>query len=221
MRATLSAVTYVAAMLAMGGQVSAGIITDPSWFDQPHDVLIDFESQSLGLATDQLASQGVSFANYAFGNSSLSEFAAVGGGNVNLDSFSFGLTNTGTTIYFEEEVTAFGFHILMEDWHNLNIQLFNRGGFLKGATLGSTTGGIVYLGYSDPLQSFDEIRIDIEGPSAAANPPHVIDNLSFRPAHVATVPEPSSLALFGIGAGATGLVSIRRRSREKREGASV
>lgn len=38
---------------------------------------------------------------------------------------------------------------------------------------------------------------------------------------VAAVPEPSSLAMFGIGAGVMGLVSIRRRRREQKQAATA
>ena len=45
----------------------------------------------------------------------------------------------------------------------------------------------------------------------------IMDNLAFGN----VVPEPSSLAIFGIGAGVMGLVSIRRRRREKNQEATT
>ncbi|MDA9856660.1 PEP-CTERM sorting domain-containing protein [Rubripirellula sp.] len=45
-----------------------------------------------------------------------------------------------------------------------------------------------------------------------------LDNINVN---VAAVPEPSSLAMFGIGAGVMGLVSIRRRRRERKQAATA
>ena len=62
----------------------------------------------------------------------------------------------------------------------------------------ATTGGVGYSWFTN---------IDIDGGIA-------IDNHSLS---VSAVPEPSSLALFGIGACATGLGAARRRRREKQQ----
>ena len=45
-----------------------------------------------------------------------------------------------------------------------------------------------------------------------------LDNINVN---VAAVPEPSSLAMFGVGAGVMGLVSIRRRRRERKQAATA
>jgi hypothetical protein len=65
-----------------------------------------------------------------------------------------------------------------------------------------------------------EFRIDIPqnftGPAQFA-----IDNIDLNAQQVSAVPEPSSLALFGIGACVAGLGAARRRRREKQQETTV
>ncbi len=55
------------------------------------------------------------------------------------------------------------------------------------------------------------------GASASLYSPRVWNGTIEYSASTAAVPEPSSLAILGIGAGVVGLVSIRRRRREQKQ----
>ncbi len=83
----------------------------------------------------------------------------------------------------------------------------------------------VLIGASGPLvltNFFQQLNANLAGTRfleirADADSKHFsIDNLDVTSNSVPAVPEPSSLAIFGIGAGIMGLVSIRRRRREQK-----
>ena len=66
-----------------------------------------------------------------------------------------------------------------------------------------------YEFYGPQAGAIDQLRLDVGDA--------LVDDISLNAGTVAAVPEPSSLALFGIGACVAGLGGARRRRREKQQ----
>ncbi len=155
-------------------------------------VSIDFETPSLALgtvATNQFA--GVTFGtNFEIRDSV--EFANITGKY--LDDISSG--NPGP-IVFDQVLTAVSFN-LRSDPGSTTFQAFLSGALVESFSAATNlTNTSNFYGFENIL--FDEIRL-----SGAVSNGFNLDNLEFI-----TVPEPSSIALLGLGV--IGLGAIRRR----------
>lgn len=210
MRAIQLAVACVAVLVATAGQVQAGIIT--------------FESDPIGskpngfTSTDSLI---VHFSDSFRSDLILSNFGSQGDG---ISLATFGDDASELIIDFDVLVDSLSLSFGNDD------PGFSHPGDLAFLTLFN---GIVQVGQTSVVlnrndimdqtisfsgPTFNQARFAYTDPSGVPiNLTEIVDNVQFNEASVAAVPEPSSLALFGIGACMIGIGACRRRRREKQQ----
>ena len=124
------------------------------------------------------------------------------------------IENTGAdmphSIFFNGPVTAAGAYWEFNSGITQRLSAYLNGNLVESYTY--TNGGCcessAFLGFAN--SGFDEIRLNaVDGDTS-----FIMDNVSFRPAQISAVPEPVSLALFGIGA--LGIAVMRKRKHQLR-----
>jgi len=218
MRAIQLAVACVAMLVATAGQVQAGIITytDRTSFEANIAInqLIDFESLT-GAQPDPLVIGDASFVPTGGGglwattgyDAPTVYLAAQNDGAIRID-IAPGTNAVGTDIGSLFGPTA-GFLYDLED----------SSGTVASGSFTAADNNSTFLGWTSDMG--DLLRLTISAPtnSFATTSFEAIDNFTLGTANI--VPEPSSLALFGIGACVTGVAAARRRRREKQQEATA
>ena len=112
-------------------------------------------------------------------------------------------------------VSAVGFDLTAHTTGSVNVRFFNNAAFLGNASVVNRPTSLYFVG-AIAFGGDVITRVEIVDKFPVSQGV-IMDNLAFGN----VVPEPSSLAIFGIGAGVMGLVSIRRRRREKNQEATT
>ncbi len=211
MRAIQLAVACVAVLVVTAGQVQAGVITvtdtvtgfnDSTGSNPPNPFTITFT----GLPTNSVAGGVLNLVTFGDFDAA-SEYI-----DISIDGVSFGRLWDNNTANDSFEGT-----VLDDD----RGQQYGSFGTNPGANLvlseavldGFLADGTVVIGFDNFGPGVDNLQ---------ANPNEFITaTLEYQSVDVSAVPEPSSLALFGIGACIAGLGAARRRRREKQQQTTV
>lgn len=156
---------------------------------------IDFESFADGtLISTQLApSAGISFNSSLGGIYSNAAYTGIMGSPMSATSFlGISCPCVDVTLSWASPITAVGFQL----YTNAGTTVFT----LPGGTLSTATGNPAYY-YLGDTSGFNSLTI-----TAPSNNAFAIDNITFSGG---AAPEPSTFALFGLGAVALG--AVRRR----------
>ncbi|WP_166831928.1 PEP-CTERM sorting domain-containing protein [Thalassoroseus pseudoceratinae] len=211
MRAIQLAVACVAVLVTTAGQVQAGLIT------------IDFDDGTAGNPVDAFYSTlGVTFSNAEFTNNfglagssgSLGIRAIIGG---------FGPTPTDPIVAtFDSPQSFVSITGIDVEENGIRINAFDAptGGNLVDFDefFGPGAGVGTFATISTTTPSI--FRVEFFQPQNVVGDGVLFEDFSFQASDVSAVPEPSSLALFGIGACVAGLGAARRRRREKQQEAT-
>ena len=251
MRVIQLAVMYVAVLVFSAGQVRAAIIgPDAFGYTASNEVPFVFEDISatgtnLGL-TDDSYFYGINSGtfNFQFYGNSYSTFAVGSNGTVYFENNYLGLSNkpipgpTGYTparfiaIYWDDLNPGAGGSVLYEflgsgaserlvvQWQSVP-HYFSSDPVTAQATLFQN--GDIRLSYLNPSsRAGSGATVGIQNdPSLGLQWSHNQPILTAGESILFSVPEPSSLAMFGIGACVAGLGAARRRRREKKQGATA
>lgn len=207
-RATLL-LAVLALLLGGVGQAFGAILNNNAGILAPA-VTITFEEHVFAGGTqliNQYADLGVTFNNVWYNSQAITSGPVTQpvGENYNGDPT---IVNP-FSVFFNVNQTSAALALITNDGGVTNISAYLNGVFVEGAdfptSLTPTNG---YYGFTGVL--FDEIRINVS--TDTTNGAGVIDNIQLGTTEVAAVPEPSSLALLGIGiAGMTGYTWRRRK----------
>lgn len=211
MRAIQLAVACVALLAATAGQVQAGIITNNVGISSPGQVITfdEFTFATGTPITNQFSSLGASFSPNMYYNVQPVFFPTA-----SLASFS---PATNVSVFFNQNVTAAAV-ALQSNTEATTFTAKLNGSVVESFTTTTTLSVLPSLTHASDFYGFEGIVFDelrIENASQLFQ----IDNLQF--ANSAAVPEPSSLAMFGIGACVAGVGDARRRRREKQQEATA
>lgn len=222
MRTVQWAVACVAVLVATAGQVQAGLITftnRAAWesavgsftTERFNSITADTYFQGTSLSFPDLTllhlGNGTALVDAQPYESNPGLADIDGTPRVNLNGIGQSAT---VSILFNSPVSAVGFDTVNYDVDNDFVQAY------VGSTLvGNFPPFRDQAGFLGVLETSGNLitRIDITTPFA--NTYNAFDNVSFGTSQISTVPEPSSIAVFGIGACVAGVGVARRRRREK------
>jgi hypothetical protein len=214
--------------------VRSAVINSGSYFNQPGDVLIDFESMpgASGIPGDGtvLSNQytGLLFRSELRGNpkqntdkadslgrftQSFAFYAQIPAGGAPTSGVRYASSTNPSgwnvpdmRVDFSSPVEAFGLWIIDNDFSTARISAFNSsGGFIESVVIPAVSeGGKTYRGIAAPGISY----FILDGNNNSDLDSTLIDDLSYRPSFNSEVPEPSTLATFFI---AFAFVGYRKR----------
>lgn len=207
MRTIQLAVACVAVLIAMAGQVQAGIITNNSGLSNPAQTITfdEFVFASGTSITNQYSSLGVTFSPNLVYNPQLADYPNITGnrlGNFVISSPSTPYANP-FFISFSTIQNEVAFAMVTNPGTSTFTALLNGTAVESFSATTNTISTNNYFGFTGI--SFDAIRVDVGGSSGAM----LLDNL--QTGNISAVPEPTSLAVFAIGACVAGLGAARRR----------
>jgi hypothetical protein len=205
--------SIVLAFIASLSFAAQATIVQSSTLSANYGNLVNFSTPALAVntvVTNQFAAQGITFS--ALGGGAL-RFSSCGVGSYGGAGFSGGYLNSygsgcsantsndSFSMKFANDVSAASMSFYSSTLSN-SVQAFNNNLLVSKFT--PTTGGFTYLNASNMI--FDELRF-VEGGGYSY---FILDNVAF--VNASAVPEPASLALFGLGL--AGLAGLRRQRRK-------
>ena len=183
----------------LAGAANAGILTSDSGFDAS-STTINFNEVSIAagsIVTSEFSSQGVSFSTDVNGwyASNEPDIYSINPGFADryLDSFTGGAAASIFNIFFANNVDAAGAFFEFND--SSPAATFNA--FLNGSLVETFDYNNMSCCNSSEFIGFGGITFDQLQITNITNVHFIMDTLSFSP--TATVPEPTSLALLGLG----------------------
>lgn len=218
MRRTIQlAVAFVAMLVATAGQVQAGLIVygTRAAFDVAHPGLAVEDFQDVSSISEVLAgtniTPGVSFALTSGTDAYLAP--AFQSGN---PTQAIGVNNprsAGWAMTFSVPVNAVGLDVFQNNGAgsqfgvpiDATVDVFGVSGLLGSFNATIPSGSAGFAGVFSDAELITSLTVN------NVNSFDVIDNVEFGATNVSAVPEPSSLALFGIGA--LGMIGTRRRRK--------
>ena len=181
----------------------------------------DFEEANVGVGTVEFTSSPLNSATndgiFSFGDiadgltilsSDDSDVAVLGSGILGLSKM-VGSSNfdASTVLLLSPAVLAIGFDVFLVEPANIAVSVFDENGLSLGSTTVSGLGNATpnFLGIVSDMSGIARLTIDDLNIGAEA-----VDNVTFGNPVAAQLPEPGSLALFGLGLLGLG-VAVRRR----------
>jgi len=179
--------------------------------------IITFESAPLGAFSNLVVAPGVSIDGNDFGSSDQTIRNTPSGTpdrlygyNVTAGGSQFvSLFGGDVTFSFASPIQAFGTYYSGGQLSTATIEFFDGTSQTISIPNPGSNGGISFIGFTDEGQLISSVRIN------AVNDIVALDDVRFV-ASSAAVPEPSTLAMFGVGAVGLALRALRRRSKSSR-----
>ena len=207
MRTIQMAVACVAVLVAMAGQVQAGVITNDFGLSNPAQTITfdEFVFPAGTSITNEYSSLGVTFSPNLVYNAQEGSFPNISGNRLG----NYDPTVNPFFISFSNIQNEAAFAMVTNTGTSTFTALLNGTAVESFSATTDTNTTSNYFGFTGI--SFDAIRVDVGGSNSAM----LLDNL--QTASLAAIPEPTSLAVFAIGACVAGLGTARRRRREKQQ----
>lgn len=231
---TILTATSIAVMLCSGRPVVAGVFTDRATFEASTGLLTTQNFESIvgtpgfpnnypngGTGYYTLNPNGISLDGVEYvGSGDFGYETYILGNDVDAGGYSlngtFALTGgrTLTDIYLPGGTNAFGADVgaVEQNTGVLHLTVFLRGGGTELLDF-NVTQRSQFFGYTNGL-GIDRIKLDTNG--SGYYPYTIIDNVSLGGPTVIATPEPSSIALLGLGGISLGLGTWRRRLKRAR-----
>jgi hypothetical protein len=230
-RAIQLAVACLAVLVATAGDVNAGVIISPNQ-------ILSAPTATYGTNANNIINQNTLSIPFVSGVTDFDSYIASNPTDKYSTTSTFQFANTPPTQtidmslggLFTIESLAFwnlggGF---LNNVASFNLLAANNPGFVGATTLLSNQAANFNMGpfyavlpevFAFAPTSATNVRFEILSAGGVVSST-AFNEVAFE-AQAAAVPEPSSLAIFGIGAGVMGLVTIRRRRREKKQEATA